>query len=303
MQVTLDQARALDALAREGTFAKAAAALGKAHTAVLYALRGLEQQTGLALLDRSGWRTRITPAGERVLEHCRRLLQAEADLAAACAEVRTGWEPAVRVVLDGIFPAEPLLRAIGGLTDEGCPTRFDALVEFLTGVEAAFERERADLMVSLLPPSLPGLRALALPPVRARLVVRRGHPLARLKGPLHGSDLARHVLVTVRGSDPRLRLVTEPLEQRSTVRLSDFAAKRAAILAGLGFGWLPDHMAAGDLKAGRLVALVVDGRREHVFEPRLYHRASAPLGRAARRLCNALGATPETEPAVKLAVP
>lgn len=292
MQVTLDQARALDALARGGTFAKAAAALGKAHTAVLYALRGLEQQTGLALLDRSGWRTRITPAGERVLEHCRRLLQAEADLAAACAEVRTGWEPAVRVVLDGIFPTEPLLRAIGDLAGEGCPTRFDALVEFLTGVEAAFERERADLMVSLLPPALPGLDALPLPPVRARLVVRRGHPLARLKGPLHGSDLARHVLVTVRGSDPRLQLATEPLEQRSTVRLSDFAAKRAAILAGLGFGWLPDHLAAADVKAGRLVALSVDGRREHVFEPRLYYRKSAPLGRAARRLCAALGADP-----------
>ncbi len=290
VQVTLDQARALDAFARHGTFQKAAAALGKAHTAVLYALRGLEQQTGLVLLDRTGWRTRITPEGDRVLEHCRRLLQAEADLVAACAEARTGWEASVRVVLDGIFPTEPLLRAIGALAREGCPTRFDALVEFLSGVEAAFERERADLMVSLLPPSLPGLRSLPLPPVRARLVVRRGHPLAKLRGPLHGSDLARHVLVTVRGSDPRLHLATEPLEQRSTVRLPDFSAKRAAILAGLGFGWLPDHLAAADLKAGRLAALVVDGRREHVFEPRLHHRASALPGRAARRLCEALGA-------------
>ena len=53
MVVTLDQARALDALALHGTFAKAAAALHKQHTAVLYALRTLEAQTGLALLDRA----------------------------------------------------------------------------------------------------------------------------------------------------------------------------------------------------------------------------------------------------------
>ena len=43
MALTLDQARALDALARHGTFARAAAALNKRHTAVLYAVRTLEE--------------------------------------------------------------------------------------------------------------------------------------------------------------------------------------------------------------------------------------------------------------------
>jgi len=79
MNVTLEQARALDALARHGTFAAAAKALHKGHTAVLYALRTLEEQTELALLDRRGYRTRLTAAGERVLEHCRKLLAAERD--------------------------------------------------------------------------------------------------------------------------------------------------------------------------------------------------------------------------------
>ncbi len=83
MNVTLDQARALDALARHGTFAAAAEMLHKGHTAVLYALRTLEEQTELVLLDRRGYRTRLTPAGERVLEHCRKLLAAERELEAA----------------------------------------------------------------------------------------------------------------------------------------------------------------------------------------------------------------------------
>ena len=48
MNVTLDQARTLDAFAREGTLQAAAKRLSKGHPAVLYALKQLEQQTGLA---------------------------------------------------------------------------------------------------------------------------------------------------------------------------------------------------------------------------------------------------------------
>jgi homogentisate 1,2-dioxygenase len=115
MNVTLDQARALDALERHGTFAAAAAALRKGHTAVLYALRTLEEQTELALLDRSGYRTALTPAGRRVLDQCRKLLAAERDLAAVCQEIRTGWEPALRVVVDGIVPVAPVIAVVGRL--------------------------------------------------------------------------------------------------------------------------------------------------------------------------------------------
>ena len=53
MHVSLEQARALDALARHGTFVAAADALHKGHTAVLYAVQSLERQTGLTLLDRA----------------------------------------------------------------------------------------------------------------------------------------------------------------------------------------------------------------------------------------------------------
>ena len=113
MEVTLDQARALDALARHGTFAKAAAALRKQHTGVLYALRALEESTGLTLLDRTGYRTKLTPAGELVLAQCRRLLDAERDLATLCEVMRTGWEPRLGIVFDGVVPAEGLLRVVG----------------------------------------------------------------------------------------------------------------------------------------------------------------------------------------------
>lgn len=288
MNVTLEQARALDALARHGTFASAAKALHKGHTAVLYALRTLEEQTELTLLDRRGYRTRLTPAGERVLEHCRKLLSAERELEATCAEIRAGWEPSLRIVFDGIFPAEPLLRVVKELRAEGAGTRFHVSSEFLAGVEAAFVRDEADLMVSVLPPTLPGLRTYRLPELKAVLVAHRSHPLAQRRGVLKDEELAEHLLLTVRGSDPRLQLSTGSLEMHSTVHLNDFAAKKAAILEGLGYGWLPEHLASRELRRGELKALKLQRGATHAFQPQLHHPASVKPGRAARRVVKTL---------------
>jgi DNA-binding transcriptional LysR family regulator len=118
--ITLEQLRALEALARTGTFAAAAAALGRGHTSVLYLIRTLEDALGFAVLDRSRLPHdavgRTAPgAGGR-----REVLAAEAELHAAIHELRAGWEPTLRVVFDGIVPIEPLLRAVGSSRASGC---------------------------------------------------------------------------------------------------------------------------------------------------------------------------------------
>lgn len=288
---TLEQARALDALARHGTFAKAASALRKRHTAVLYALRTLEEQTGLVLLDRSGYRTRLTAAGERVLVHARALLDAERQLDAACAEIRTGWEPELRLVFDGIFPVEPVLDVVGAIARAGASTRVDVTSEYLAGVERAFVEAEADMMIAVLPPAAPDLRVVRLAPIRARLVAHKDHPLAALSRSgreLGEAELAAHVLLTVRGSDPRLQLSTRGLEPPIAVRLADFHAKKAGILARLGYGWMPEHLVAAELERGVLVPLRWRKENVHVFEPRLYVRAGRQHGRAVRLVVDAL---------------
>ena len=278
-QVSHDQARALDALDRHGTFQRAATALRIGHTSVLYAIRTLEDGLRISVLDRSGYRTRLTPAGKRVLEGCRGLLAAEAELAATVTELRAGWEPTVRVVFDGIVPIEPLLLAVGELAREHVTTRIDVRAEFLGAVEETFIATEADLMISVLPPRETDLFTIELPAVRASLVAHRKHPLAQGRHDI--ASLARHVLLTVRGGDPRLELPTAKLEQHSTVLLNDFASKLAAIRAGIGFGWLPDTMITPDLRRVRW-----SGGSTHRFHPRLFHRGHP--GRAAQRLIAAL---------------
>jgi len=282
--ITLEQARALDALDRRGTFVGAATELGRGHTAVVYAIKTLEDALGFAVLDRSGYRTRLTPRGERVVDGCRALLAAEAALSATVSELRAGWEPSLAVVFDGIVPIEPLLRAVGRFVAERVPTRIDVRAEFLAGVEDAFDRTAAALMIAVVPPRALGLVAVELAALPASLVARADHPLAT--GRHDQRALGGQLLLTVRGSDPRLELPTAGIESRSTVHLNDFAAKRAAILAGLGYGWLPDVMIRAELASRELRRVRWTRGSTHVFHPRLYHRG-AP-GPAARRLITAL---------------
>src|SRR5690606_26191529 len=190
-----------------------------------------------------------------VLGHVRRVLSAERELEAACAEIRTGWEPDLRLVFDGIFPTEPILKVVLAIAEAGASTRVDVSSAFLGGVERAFVDTDADLMISVLPPTSADLRVVRLAPIRARLVAHKDHPLARTRRLLEPEELAAHVLFTVRGSDPRLHLSTRGIEPPIAVRLADFHAKKAGILAKMGFGWMPEHLVGAELSKGTLLPL------------------------------------------------
>jgi len=286
MNVTLDQARTLDAFAREGTLQAAARRLHKGHPTVLYALKQLEQQTGLALFDRSGYRTRLTSAGEAVLRHCRVMLEAERALEATCTVLQSGWEPVLRVVFDAIVPLAPVLEVVKLVRAEQAPTKVMLSVDSLAGVEARFTDEQAQVMVSVLPVThADGLTMHKLPRLEARLVAHRSHPLTRLPR-VTRDELEQHVLLTVRGSDPRLQLATAELDTQSTVHLPDFHSKKSAITAGIGFGWLPQWMIERDLAKGELRPLKLPRGAVHVFEPRVFTRGA--LGRAGAALLKEL---------------
>ena len=288
MVVTLDQARALDALARHGTFAKAAAALHKQHTAVLYAVRTLEAQTGLGLLDRTGYRSKLTPEGELVLAQCRRMLDAERELAALCEVIRTGWEPRLGIVFDGVVQAAGLLRVVGELARERVPTKLTVTAEFLGGVEEAFVRSGADVMISVLAPQTVSLRAQAMAPLRALLVAHKAHPLVALGTAVTDDDLRAQVLLVVRGSDPRLRLSTASLDVPTVVSLNDFHAKKTSLLDGLGFGWMPEHLIVNELRRGTLARVRWKAGSTHLYQPHVYTRGERTPGRAAQRVIDAL---------------
>jgi DNA-binding transcriptional LysR family regulator len=147
MLIDLNFLQALDTVVREGGFAQAAARLHKAQSAVSYQVKQLEQQLGLTLLDREGYRVRLTPAGEVILSEGRRLLIQAHQLEALARQFSEQWEAKLLLIVDGILPLHAVLRALKELADEGAPTRVQIKVEFLRGVQHRFDQDHADLMM------------------------------------------------------------------------------------------------------------------------------------------------------------
>lgn len=286
MKPDLDSIRALDAVVRHGGLAQAAAQLNRVQSAVSYQIRKLERRLGLALLDRDGYRVRLTPAGEAVLAEGRQLLAQSARLESVARQLAAGWEPRLTVIVDGILPLQQTLAALKQLVDERVPTRVQVKVEFLRGVQFRFEKDDADLMLVKDYQAHPALRTQALPDIGCVLCVARSHALAQARS-VSLEDLHGHVELSVQDSsehgDDRHMFGGERV-----VYLSGFDAKKQALLMGLGFGWMPDYLVATELRSGTLREVRFVGGSRYRFTPLLVYRIDRPLGRTGSRLASLL---------------
>jgi DNA-binding transcriptional LysR family regulator len=286
MTIDLEALKALDAVVRYGGFARASAHLNKVQSAVSYQVGKLEERLGLKLLDRQGYRVRLTPAGEAVLAEGRRLLVHGEHLEAIARQFATGWEPRLTVIVDGILPLAPTLEALKTLADERVPTRIQVKIEFLRGVQFRFEKDDADLMLVKDYEAHPHLQAEALPDIDCILCVAPSHPLAG-PGPFSRSDLFDHVELSIQDSsdqgDDRHMFGGDRV-----FYLSGFVAKKQALLMGVGFGWMPFYLVEEELRSGALRELAFEGGARYRFTPQLVRRADRPLGRAGARLVQLL---------------
>lgn len=295
MSIDLESLVALDAVVRHGGFGRAAQHLHKVQSAVSYQVRKLEEQLGLPLLDREGYRVRLTPAGEALLAEGRRLLGQADRFEALARQFIDGWEPRLLLVADGILPLDAVFLALKSLADEHVPTRVQVKIEFMFGVQYRFEKERADLMIvkDYEPDRL--LHAEPLPEIECVLCTAPGHPLAAA-GEVDLAMLHEHVELTVqdssdRGDDRHM------FGGDRVYYLSGFSAKQQALHMGLGFGWMPLYLVADELARGELVEVRYRGGSRYRFTPVLVQRLDKPLGRAGQRLAELLRAGARQEEA------
>jgi DNA-binding transcriptional LysR family regulator len=294
MKLDLRAVEALDAVVRHGGFGRAATHLHRVQSAVSHQIAKLESHLGLRLLDREDYRVRLTPAGEAVLAEGRRLLAQAERIRSVAHHLTQGWEPRLLIVIDGILPLDPALAAVQKLTGEQVPTRIQVSVEFLRGVQARFDRDHANLMLVVDHVSDSALHEEALPEMDCVLCVGSSHPLARDRC-ISLSELHEHVELSVQHSDEEQEGDRHLLGCERRVYLPSFHSKREALLMGVGFGWMPLHLAWDGLRAGRLHELRYVGGGRYRVTPRIVYRAGPRLGPAATRFLTLLreGAWPK----------
>jgi DNA-binding transcriptional LysR family regulator len=283
MDVTLEQARVLDAVARLGTVQKAAEELNRGHASMIYSLKRLEEQTELRIFEKVGRRNRLTHEGEVALKFCRKLLDTQREFSNSCKQIKSGWEPALKIVYDEVVDFNIIGQALYQLHRMKTPTEVKILSAHLGGVEALFAREAADFMVTILPLQKLQVKSKKLKPIDMLLVAHRDHPLCQA-GRARASieDLNKHTFVTISTTPGQLGLGTEQMKFDSYFFVNSFMNKKMALMNKLGFGWLPDYLIQTELKKGTLQKVRTEIDNSHILSASLYFRAEESLGAAAR---------------------
>ena len=200
MQPELRLIRYFVAVAEEGNFTRAAERLHIAQPPLSVAVRQLEEQLGVALLDRSSRRVRLTAAGEQLLEQGRELL-AHADNVVGGVQaverspsglLRAGLSPAARY---GLAP-ELLERWSTAAPGVMVHTREDTTAALLRDVREG----RLDLAVAFCPADLEGLASSVLRDEPVVIHVRDDHPLAGREHVALG-ELAEETFLVAGGKD------------------------------------------------------------------------------------------------------
>jgi DNA-binding transcriptional LysR family regulator len=278
---SIDQLKVFLAVVEAGSFTAAAKKLGRAVSAISYTIANLEQQLGLSLFDREQTRTpRLTQAGYAVLSKARVVAVGIDDLRASARALLRGVEAEVTLVVDVMLPRERLVDAVQAFEVKFPTVTLRLHVEALSAVAQLVRQGGAMIGVGggVLDVE-PDLELVHVGDVEMIPVASPHHPLARSRPNAPGA--ARHhrqLVLTVR--TPFSEGPDVGIFAAEAWRLADLGAKHDLLLAGVGWGNMPEPNVRADLAAGRLVRLELPEAKSGRYSFQAMYRTDQPPGPA-----------------------
>lgn len=254
-KISLDQWAALRAVVEEGSFAKAAERLNKSQSSISYSLGLLNQQLPVPALQLSGRKAELTAAGQVFYRQACQLLDAAMALEEGASRLAQGWEAEVTLALDALVPLQPVLEACCVLARENPATRVRLLETSLSGTDEALLSRQCQ--IAIMPRVPPGFWPQPLGAISMLPVVSAKHPLAEHHEPLSFEDLRRYRQIVLRDTGIKREQDAGWLGAEQRLTTSHFASSLAAVQAGLGFAFLPEHWLHDALAQGQLRLLAL----------------------------------------------
>lgn len=294
--VSLDQLRIFVTVVEAGNFSAAARKLKRVQSAVSTSMSNFEAQLGVRIWDRSTKVPALTREGQVLLGAARRVLEEMDALRRVAAAMTSGLEAQVSLCVDSLFPVDALVDLCVRFAKRFPEVELRVDTQTMSAVSARVLEGVATLGVASPRGVSPLLESSALGAIQMVPVVAAGHPLARARGKLTTSQLARNVQIVLseryeteaeaKSRGVRDQAVLSP----RTWRVAELGVKHAMLRAGLGWGNLPDHLVSKDLDSGRLVRIhpAAWGEDEHKLYFSAVYRRDLTFGPAHRWLLEQL---------------
>ncbi|WP_099865548.1 LysR family transcriptional regulator [Pararhizobium haloflavum] len=261
--LSLRQLKAVEAIMREGSVARAAKALSLTAPAVTLQLKQIEDDAGLPLFDRTRDGMRPTDAGRLVFEAAtfvdERLRQLDEELD-ALKGVRAG-----HLRLGAVSTAKYFAPALmAGFKKAHPGIEISLMVGNREETVSALRDHRIDTALMGRPPKTFAVRAALFGDHPLVIVASAGHRLAGCRDILKETIAAEHFLVREPGSGTRISLeiflsdIPGRLDYLGQEMGSNETIKQA-VMADLGIAFISAHTIAQEVELGRLVILDVVG--------------------------------------------
>jgi len=257
--ITNEQLRAFLAVVEQGSFRKAAQTIFKTQAAVSSAVKSLEDEFDVQLFSREEYRPKLTEAGEAFFHNAKLTMTHFERLDKVGHQLAQGIESRFNIVISIAFPLPPLLKKIKTICDHFPNTQFKIFPEALSGVVERIDDD-ADLGFG------PGINLntshekVPVAEVTFVNVVAPGYFKNNPEETISLEEIEDYSQIITRDSAKQVEKAsfhTDP--NRKSWSVNDFHTKKELILAGLGWGGLPEHLIEAELENTSLIPINVEG--------------------------------------------
>lgn len=247
--MTFDQIQTLDLIVKYGSFKSASEVMHKSQPSLSMAIKKLEEEFGIELFDRSGYRPVLTEQGKAFHKKSLQTLEQFQNLETLARELGAGFESEISICTDAIFPICHISKILENFFEPHISTTLNLSTDVLEGVISRLMSHEVDFALG---PDIFDAKDIEKIKILDAIVV----PVI---GKKH-TEIDLNLLKTL----PQIIVSSSVKEKRGVVRRSlsnqfwhttDFSMKEQLIESGLGWGSLPLHQIADQLESGVLVEI------------------------------------------------
>jgi len=289
--MTLEQLRVLQKIVELGSLKAAANALHKTQPALSMAIKKLEQQYNITLLDRSQYRLSLTAQGDIFFRHAQQILLGADQLDSLGHQLAQGNEPILKIAYNPVFAISTITDVLLECQQQFPLTEFQIVTGSRFSALEQIKNHEVDIAISAWFHVFHGIADFITQPLAEFEIVLAVAPkLAKSTDIKTTTDLNQYPVINLIQTgfsfdNDRLSLSSS----KQQIKTKDIHTLKALLLAGLGTALIPRPLISQELADGSLELISLSDAETNLSgEVRLIRNAECTLGPVGKFLWNSL---------------
>ncbi len=267
MNITLYQINAFVAVIEEGSIQAAASKLYKTHPSIVTSIKKLEEELGLSLFDRSGYRSVPTEQGKVFYQQCLQVLNEVFDLKILSTHLQQKKETEISIAIGDITPLSPVLSLLHEFTELNKSTHLNLLFENIEGANERLFEGKANIIVHNIDKSDIRYDYHDFCKVTIVPVVVKEFLSIPITTSLKYDDLKKYTQCIIRSTAQTTATDDHFIIKNSPyISVGDQHTKKEVILQKMAWGHMPLFLVEKELESGELISIEGDYIKSTTFD-------------------------------------